>query len=322
MVHIWEVIMTNYWVISPYDSAKDEIWERAWGYDLSHDVIAIGWRELGDISVYDKDQLEKAVKHKWPDLSSRRVKFAVDSMWNFWHEIEVDDIVVARKGTKQLAAIGSVSQTAFYDVEMGKDRVGGSQDYYPNFIGVRWHASPRDVSFDKMVFAYPTIYKTSKEGYDKIVEIVEEVSELLGPEEEEKPIVPEKALEELIASNFDRLFQGRLELVSSEGNIARQYLTGVGTIDLLAKERETDALVVIELKAGREADKVVGQTLRYMGWIDEFLCEDEQQVKGIIVCEGADPKLLAALRMTPEIDLKYYSIDINLEDVDVKRSQR
>jgi len=61
-----EDIMTKYWVISPHHLAKPE-WEKAWQYDLSHGTIAIGWRELGDVSSYDRDQLEKAIKERWPD---------------------------------------------------------------------------------------------------------------------------------------------------------------------------------------------------------------------------------------------------------------
>ena len=41
-------------------------------------------------------------------------------------------------------------------------------------------------------------------------------------------------------------------------------MTEVGTIDILADEPDTNSLVVIELKKGRESDKVVGQTLRYI----------------------------------------------------------
>jgi len=268
----------------------------------------------------DRDQLEKAIKESRPGAKQGAIFFDVRSMWNFWHEIQVGDIVMARKGTKRLAAVGTVTKTAFYDPEKGKDRVGGSGDYYPNFIGVEWRDSPRDISFDEIVFAFSAIYKTDKDGYDRIMS---KISPPDDEEEEEKRLeILEKYLEELIVSNFDKIFEGKLKLYTTpEGDVARQYPTdAVGIIDILAMEPGTNTFVVIELKKGRAVDQVVGQILRYMGWVDEFLCEDKQQVKGIIICGGADPKLLSALRMIPNVELKYYKIDLELKDVTIERS--
>ena len=140
--------------------------------------------------------------------------------------------------------------------------------------------------------------------------------------EKEQTLVLERYLEELIVSNFDKIFEGKLELYSiPEGDVARQYPTDdVGRIDILAMEPGTNSFVVIELKKGRAVDQVVGQILRYMGWVDERLCEDKQRVKGIIICGGADPKLLSALRMIPNVELKYYKIDLELKDVTIEKS--
>jgi len=240
-------------------------------------------------------------------------------MWNFWHEIKVGDIVIARKGMKQLAAIGTVTKTAFYDPEKGKDRVGGDGDCLPNFIGVEWRDSPRDIRFDEMVFAFPAIYRTNKGGYEKIMSKIPPPNDEEG--EEKKLEILEKYLEELIVSNFDKIFEGKFKLYTTpEGDLAHQYPTDIGIIDILAMEPGTNTFVVIELKKGRAVDQVVGQILRYMGWVDEFLCEDKQQVKGIIICGGADPKLLSALRMIPNVELKYYKVDLELKDVTIERS--
>jgi restriction system protein len=48
---------------------------------------------------------------------------------------------------------------------------------------------------------------------------------------------------------------------------------------------------VIELKNGRSSDQVIGQTLRYMGWVKDELCKDGQAVKGRIICRDSDLKL-------------------------------
>lgn len=51
-----------------------------------------------------------------------------------------------------------------------------------------------------------------------------------------------------------------------------------------------------------------------MGWVDENLREDNQKVKAIIICKEADKKMRLALKMTNNIELKYYSVDFKLID--------
>ena len=58
-------------------------------------------------------------------------------------------------------------------------------------------------------------------------------------------------LEDLIVANFDRIFRGKFRLFRDhEGNIAQQYTTGIGAIDILAEEPKTNSFVVIELTKG------------------------------------------------------------------------
>ena len=305
----------KYWVISPYDSGKDAIWERAWKYDLTNDTIAIGWRELGDIASYKKDKLEEVIGDTYTDATQRANALSFGAMWNFWHEIKKGDTIIARKGIKQLVAIGTVTQTAFYDPKMGKNRVGNIEHYYPNFIRVQWHDSPRDVVFDEVVFAQSTIYKPSEDKLKKILDTSTDDGK------DNETIILERYLEEIIVANFNQVFEGKLKLYENHEGDGHQYSTDIGVIDILAENPETKTFVVIELKKGRGVDVVVGQILRYMGWVDEVLCKDgERKVKGIIICTEADPKLLSALRMVPSIELKYYSIDFKLKPVNVERS--
>lgn len=310
--------MTRYWVIAPYDSTNSKVWDKVWQYDLTNGVIALGFTELGDTSACDEKGLKALIDGKFGDKNTGWRTWAFNSMWRFWHEIKAGDVIVARKGTKRIAGIGIVTRTAFYDSSRGYDRVDKlTDDYYSNFIGVQWHNLPRDKGFDKPVFAFQAIYEISETRYkaftgeDSIapVDTDEEV-------EEKSEFVLERYLEEFIVSNFDRTFKGRLVLYrDAEGNIAQQYPTDIGTIDILAEEPATDSFVVIELKKGRESDKVIGQTLRYMGWVAENLCKEGQKVRAVIICKEADPKLLYALRMTNNIEVKGYLLDFRLVDL-------
>ncbi|MDE3092116.1 MAG: DUF91 domain-containing protein, partial [Chloroflexota bacterium] len=81
----------------------------------------------------------------------------------------------------------------------------------------------------------------------------------------------------------------------SKGTVTgRQYKTPINRIDSLCLDRRNQ-FVVVEYKKGRTADDVVGQTLRYLGWVYVNLA-DNKRVRGIIVAERIDEKLKYAIR--------------------------
>lgn len=71
---------------------------------------------------------------------------------------------------------------------------------------------------------------------------------------------------------------------------------------------------MIELKKGRPSDQVVGQILRYMGWVKRNLCKEGQPVKGLVICRDPDMKLSYALEMTNNIGVQYYSVSFKLRE--------
>jgi hypothetical protein len=304
--------MTKYWVIAPYDSTKAEVFDEAWHYDLRNGTIAVGWRQLGDVSKLDQSQLRARYKEVFGD--TRMLAKDCNTIWRFHHEISPGDVVVARRGTKKVVAIGTVKGAAFYDEKRGKERVAElSDDFYPNFIQVDWEA--KEIEFDKIKFSWYTMYEMPEERY----------RELMGPAPPEGPgeeFVLEKHLEDFLVANFGTIFKGELELyVDPEGNKGQQYpIVGedgkeIGRIDILAKEGGTSSFVVIELKKGRESDTVVGQILRYMGWIKENLCDQRQDVRGLIICKDQDERLRYALKVLPgNVGVKFYSVSFRLSD--------
>jgi hypothetical protein len=103
-------------------------------------------------------------------------------------------------------------------------------------------------------------------------------------------LVSEKQVEDYLERNLDEIeahIGYQLEL------IGRQYSTTVGPIDLLARDRKSSTYVVIEVKKGRSADRVYGQTSRYMGWVRQNLAGG-RDVVGVIVARSIDDKLKAA----------------------------
>ncbi len=164
----------------------------------------------------------------------------------------------------------------------------------------------------------PTIGEFSEAQYRGVLEGSGYTPELPEPKESlEDPaaFVLEKYLEDFIVSNFDAIFKGELKIYEDpEGNDGQQYATDIGPIDVLATEPKTKSFVVMELKKGRPSDQVVGQTLRYMGWVKKNLCTNGQTVRGLVICRDHDPKLAYALEMTKNVDVRYYNVSFKLKE--------
>ena len=70
--------------------------------------------------------------------------------------------------------------------------------------------------------------------------------------------------------------------------------------------------MVIELKKGRASDSVVGQTLRYMGYVKEEVAKPNQSVKGLIIALEDDLGTRQALSIVPDIAFDRYQINFQL----------
>ncbi len=137
----------------------------------------------------------------------------------------------------------------------------------------------------------------------------------ISSDNERMEFVMEKYLEEFIETNFNKInFGAKLELYQDEESNGRQYPTPIGNIDLLAVDKINKEFVVIELKKGRSNDTVVGQILRYMGWIKENMAKD-YNVRGIIILKERDEKLEYALKLIPNVNLFLYEVLFNVEKV-------
>jgi len=130
----------------------------------------------------------------------------------------------------------------------------------------------------------------------------------------------EKQLESFLKDNLTAIERELTIYTDEDGNEGKQYVTDVGIIDLLCLDKNKD-FVVIELKKKRTSDIVVGQVLRYMGWLNQNL-NKEKKVRGLIITPELDDKLEYAASMVSSIQVKYYRI--NLEFVtkqDIEKKQ-
>ena len=92
----------------------------------------------------------------------------------------------------------------------------------------------------------------------------------------------EKHLEEFLISNWNSCeLSENYDLFSEDGQIlAQQFPTATGPIDILAISIDRREILVIELKKGRASDRVVGQILRYIGYVRRNLLNRIRLLRG------------------------------------------
>lgn len=304
--------MPRYWVMAPIEAHPSEVFDKVWQFDITNGLISLGFGGLGDVSHMNREELASAVRAKYPEKPPATQSLIANMFWAFYHEMSPGDLVIARRGRKTLAAIGRVTAPAVYSP--GKSPVHGHE----NFLAVAWQAALRDKTFPGIVFPMHTLAELSEDSFRNFeggqVPAVATISSEPALEDP-NAFVLEKYLEDFIVTNFATIFKNELRIYEdADGNDGQQYSTDIGPIDILAQTRSGGSFVVIELKKGRPSDQVVGQVLRYMGWVKKNLCVEGQAVKGLVICRDPDPKLSYALEMTNNIDVRYYSVAFKLRE--------
>lgn len=123
----------------------------------------------------------------------------------------------------------------------------------------------------------------------------------------------EEHLEDFLVKNWPHTEFGKeYDIYEEDGEKAQQYQTDTGPLDILAISKDKKRLLVVELKKGRASDVVVGQTLRYMSFVQEELAEEGQTVLGVIVAHDDDQRIRRALKLTPNISFYRYQVSFKL----------
>jgi len=124
----------------------------------------------------------------------------------------------------------------------------------------------------------------------------------------------ETHLRRFLVDNWDKTaFGKKYDLLVEDGEIiGEEYRTNnAGVIDILARDKKNKDWIVIELKRGLSSDAVIGQILRYIGWVQKNKVEKTENVRGIIVVKEVDEKLeLALSALKPQMNLSCYSYNV------------
>lgn len=120
----------------------------------------------------------------------------------------------------------------------------------------------------------------------------------------------ERVLQSYLVHNLDTIEPG-LILHQENGVPGIEYPCGSRRIDILARDSK-GAWVIIELKADKAHDRVVGQIALYMQWIRENVAGSGEQVRGIILAHRISSELQLASRLISNLQVKEYAFYFNV----------
>ena len=246
-----------------------------------------------------------------PDKSKIGAGLACGALWTVSKGIQKGDIVLCPDGN-------------------GRYRVGEvSGDYYYEPGKILFHRRPviwLNVTIERAAMSEALRNSTGSIGTaGNITKHSTEIEKFLGgvsaPKlistdssvEDPSSFALEEHLEEFLVKNWPHTELGKdYDIYEEDGEKAQQYQTDTGPLDILAISKDKKRLLVVELKKGRASDAVVGQTLRYMSYVQDELAEDGQVVLGVIIAHEDDVRIRRALSMTPSIAFYRYSVSFNL----------
>jgi len=144
---------TNYWVYSPGQNAEH------WDSFYENGIMAIGWNDLGDLSQYEtKEDVLNGLKKAY-DVSGNSMN-NVAANFEFANEIQVGDIIIAKRGRGELLGYGEVTSDYYYD----------PNEVFHSCRSVDWKLNGHwDTNHSLVLKTLTNItqYDGEKEGFDK-----------------------------------------------------------------------------------------------------------------------------------------------------------
>ncbi len=124
----------------------------------------------------------------------------------------------------------------------------------------------------------------------------------------------EKLLQEFLANRWEEIqeFRSRNLQIFGGPDIGIEYDTkSAGRIDILAEDKFSKDLTVIELKRGISGEQHLGQLLRYMGWARTKLA-GQKKVFGLLIASGFQESIKFAIKELKTVSLMEYDLIFKL----------
>jgi restriction system protein len=249
----------------------------------------------------------------WLDQNENSSKIAAGlacaTVWKLINVMKEGDIVVCPDG-KNSCFIGEISGGYVFDIE----------NHMPQRRLVKWSENKIDKSLlsndlKKSIYSFQTLKDINKYAAE-IESLHKTPNESLESETEKSYLYfgLEKHLEEFLIEHWNKTELGKHYEIYRQNNEIKgqQFPCDTGYIDILAISKDQKELLVVELKKGRSSDRVVGQILRYMGYVKTELATAEQNVKGVIIALEDDLRIKRALSVTNNIEFYRYEITFKL----------
>jgi len=118
-------------------------------------------------------------------------------------------------------------------------------------------------------------------------------------------------LRDFLVKNLDKIEKG-LTLYKNGEITGIEFSIEGGRIDILAIDKKGKP-VIIELKLSNGRNKVLGQILYYMSWIDINLGLGES--RGIIIANDISSELRTAISRAPGVQLASYKMQFSIEHI-------
>ena len=247
-----------------------------------------------------------------PEKTKIAASISVGFLWTMIKGIQIGDIVLCPDGSGNYHIAEVIDEYEYhkektlphrrnvrwYPIKISRQEMSQPLKYSSGSIGTISNITKHSKEIESFIAGINPKILTSTD------ETIENTSEFALEEQLEEFLIENWASTEL-GKKYD-IFQEDGELVG------QQFNTDVGPIDILAISKDKKTLLVIELKRGRTSDIVIGQCLRYMGFVKNELAEENQNVLGMIIAHGEDIKIKHALTMTQNIEFFTYKVDFHL----------
>jgi restriction system protein len=248
----------------------------------------------------------------YPDKSKVTAGLACGMLWTVAKGINKGDIVLCPDG-----------ESHYHVGEVVSDYVYQPESAMPHRRSVQWLKTTIDradmsEALRMSTGSIGTVCNITGHGeeIEKLISGISTPTLISTDETVEDPsaFAMEQHLEDFLVKNWIHTNLGKeYNIYEEEGEVVgQQYPTDTGPIDILAISKDKKTLLVLELKKGRASDMVVGQTLRYMGFVQEELAEEGQSVKGVIIAQEDDQRIRRALMVSPNITFYRYQISFKL----------
>lgn len=263
------------------------------------------WRD------FNKAYIPKFLKAN-PEKSKIAAGLACGAIWTVSKGLELGDIVLCPDGIGNYR-VGEIAGNYYY----------AADGILPHRRKVNW----LNISIARSAMSEALRNSTGSIGTISYVgEYAAEIESFIGSNQapailSSDPVIEdpvafamEKHLEAFLVANWNQTELAKTYSIYQEDGemVGQQYSTDAGPIDILAISKDQKKLLVVELKRGRASDVVVGQILRYMGYIKEQIAEKDQTVEGVIIALEDDQKLKWALAAVDNISFYRYEVSFRL----------